>query len=98
MIKLVSEIFDWKGDLYMLKRAVRESHEPVIEEWKQYLHADTVLKKDGFIFFCKKIEEAKIIEDDTIDTNSSNSDNLCAVVDVNEVTSDSINDNESEMK
>lgn len=51
--------------MLIIKRRVRESHLPpdyepeILKEWAR---ADTVLRKDGFLFLCESIHEAKIIE------------------------------------
>jgi hypothetical protein len=36
-------------------RKIREDHNPIIDTWKEHLRADTVLKKDGYYWFCEEI-------------------------------------------
>jgi len=35
-----------------------------VQEYKEYICADTVLKKDGLYYFCQKIEEAQLVEEE----------------------------------
>jgi hypothetical protein len=44
---------------------VNESHDPVIDVWKEHLRAEKVFRKDGYLYFCTKVEEAIIIEETT---------------------------------
>lgn len=52
----------WEDKLFLVKRKIRESHQPIIDKWKTELDVDTVLRKDGFVWFCEEIEEVDIIE------------------------------------
>ena len=49
-----------------LKRKIKEEYNPNIEVWKEYLPADTVLRKDGYLYFLERIEDAQIIEGEQI--------------------------------
>jgi len=53
----------FKDNLYIVKRILRESDNPNIEHWKEYLDVDTVLKNDGKYFLCSIINDAEIIEE-----------------------------------
>lgn len=59
------QIIIFNDRMLIIKRRVRESHLPpdyepeILKEWAR---ADTVLRKDGFLFLCESIHEAKIIE------------------------------------
>ena len=57
-------IINFNDKLYLIKRTIPETQFPIIEAWKEYLRADTVLKKDGIFFFCDEIKDAEIIDDD----------------------------------
>ncbi len=46
------------GVLYRLKRTLKESNNPIVETWKEYLKVDKVFKKDGILYFLETIEEA----------------------------------------
>lgn len=53
----------YKDNLYIVKRTIMESHNPDVEEWKKHLNCDTVLRHDGWYFFCELIPEAEIVEE-----------------------------------
>jgi len=36
-------------------RKIRADHNPIIETWKDHLGVDTVLKRDGYYYFCEEI-------------------------------------------
>lgn len=59
-----------ENELYEIIRAIRESHNPVIDTWKESLMADKVFKRGNFFFFCKHIEDAVIVEDEVIGATS----------------------------
>lgn len=52
----------WQNKMFQVKRKIQESHKPVIDKWKTALGADTVLRKDGFIWFCDEIQDTEIME------------------------------------
>lgn len=53
--------------LYLILRTIKESHNPIIDSWKEVLMADKVFKKDGNFIFVREVPEAEIINEDTID-------------------------------
>ena len=50
-------------ELYEVLKNTDESHLPLADEWKKYLGADKVFRKEGRLYFCSLIEEAVIIEE-----------------------------------
>jgi hypothetical protein len=64
--QLVTELIHYQDNLYLLKRKIKESLKPKIEPWKEVLGADLVLKKDEYLYFLEKIEDAQIIEEEQI--------------------------------
>ena len=70
-MKLVTEFLEWNDNLYEVIRIIRENHKPIVEAWKSHLNAETVLRKGEFLYFCRKIEDAQIIEesDESISKN-----------------------------
>jgi len=58
------EIITVKDSLYIVKRKVKRDLEPVVDVWKEHLHCDTVFHKDEIYYFCQKIDEAQIIENE----------------------------------
>lgn len=67
MFAIVKHILEWNGDLYVIKRTVKEVtiKEEFVQEYKEYLNADTVLKRNGMYYFIEKINEAQIEEEET---------------------------------
>lgn len=71
---IVREFFEFEENLYEVLRTIKETHSPNLDEWKQKLGADKVLKKgimEGaekvmYLYFCRKVEDAVIITDDEI--------------------------------
>lgn len=62
MINLVTQIVDWNNELYVIKRALKETSikEEFVQEYKEYLGADTVLKKNGIYYFVEKVLEPEL--------------------------------------
>ena len=66
MFTIPITFIDYNQSLYILKRIIKENSRPIIDDWKEHLNADTVLKKDGLFYFLQKIDEAQTIEEDDI--------------------------------
>jgi hypothetical protein len=66
MFVIVKHTLEWNGELYVIKRTLKESSidEKFTQEYKEYIGADTVLKKNGVYYFIEKIDEAQIIEEE----------------------------------
>jgi hypothetical protein len=66
MFTIPITFIDYNQSLYILKRIIKENSRPIIDDWKEHLNADTVLKKDGLFYFLQKVDEAQTIEEDDI--------------------------------
>ena len=66
MFTIPITFIDYNQSLYILKRIIKENSRPILDDWKEHLNADTVLKKDGLLYFLQKIDEAQTIEEDDI--------------------------------
>ena len=64
MFTVTRQFIDWEGSLYWIKRQIKEENinSDLIHEFKEYLGADTVLKKNGYLFYVMKVDEAEVIE------------------------------------
>jgi len=62
-----SKIIEFQGRLLIVKRTIREEHRPNVDVWKEHLSADTVLRKDGWYYFCESIQDVEIIDETTTD-------------------------------
>jgi hypothetical protein len=73
MFVIVKHTLEWNGDLYSIKRTLKETSikEDCTQEYKEYLGADTVLKKNGVYYFIEKIDEAQIVTEDIIELTES---------------------------
>ena len=65
MFNLVRPVVDFQGTLFIIKRTIKETNinSEFVQEYKEFIGADAVLKKEGMYYFVNKIEEAEIIED-----------------------------------
>ena len=68
MFTISKQVVEWEDALYIIKRILKEYTYPAdfTQEYKEYICADTVLKKDGLYYFCQKIEEAQLVEEEEI--------------------------------
>ena len=55
----MKEIITANGNLYQLIRVITESRlkNPNMEDLKKYFYCDTLLRKQGKLYFCRLIEE-----------------------------------------
>lgn len=63
-MKLVREFLEWDDNLYEVLRKINESNNPIIDAWMEKLDADKVLRRGEYLFFCRKVEDAVIIENE----------------------------------
>ena len=73
MFSIVKQVINWNGDLYIIKRSLKEGRLPedLIQEFKEFVLADTVVRKDGILHFIQKIDEAQIVDEDNIELTES---------------------------
>lgn len=70
-MKIVTEFLEWNENLYQVLRSIRESHNPNVDLWKEHLMADTVLRREDFLYFCRKVEDAQIIVEEETTTQQN---------------------------
>ena len=60
----MKEIINANGNLYQLVRVLRENQlkNPNMEDLKEYFICDTLLRKQGLLYFCRLIEEIEYEE------------------------------------
>ena len=59
------QVINFNDNFLIIKRRVRENHlrpDYDLETLKQWAIADMVLRKDGCLYLCETIQDAKIIE------------------------------------
>ncbi len=56
-----NEFINFQDRLYLLKRIIKEEDRPIIDVWKEHLNADTVLRKDGNLYFLEIVPDLEII-------------------------------------
>lgn len=61
MFTLTKQFIPFNSKLFLIKKIIKEDDFPVIEVWKEYLQADTVLKKEGLLYFLVTVEDLEII-------------------------------------
>ena len=64
MFNLNRQVINFNDVLFIVKRVIKEEYikAEFVQEYKDYLACDTVLKKDNLFYFVNKVEEAEIIE------------------------------------
>lgn len=50
-----AEKVTFNDKLFIVVKKIRVDHNPIIDIWKEHLDADTVLKRDGYYWFCEEI-------------------------------------------
>ena len=60
----MKKIINANGNLYQLVRVLRENQlkNPNMEDLKEYFLCDTLLRKQGLLYFCRLIEEIEYEE------------------------------------
>ena len=61
MYSIKKDLLHFNDKLYIIKKLIREEHDPVIEVWKERLRADLILKKDGLLYFLEEVVDLEII-------------------------------------
>jgi hypothetical protein len=56
-----NQFLNFQDRLFVIKKILREEDRPIIDTWKEYLCADTVLKKDGQLYFLESVPDLEII-------------------------------------
>jgi hypothetical protein len=60
------EFIRFEDKLLEVVRSFREDHIKDVEAVKRHYECTTVLRKNGFMYFCTEVPEAEIIEDESI--------------------------------
>ena len=60
----MKEIITANGNLYQLVRVLKENQlkNPIMEDLKKYFLCDTLLRKQGLLYFCRLIKEIEYEE------------------------------------
>ena len=60
----MKQIINANGNLYQLVRTIREARlkNPNMEDLKKYYYCDTLLRKQGMLYFCRLIKEIEYEE------------------------------------
>lgn len=61
MYAIKKDLLHFNEKLYVIKKLIREDHNPVVETWKEHLRADLVLRKDGILYFLEEVVDLEII-------------------------------------
>lgn len=61
MLTLTKQFIPFNNKLFLVKKIIKEDHSPVVEVWKEHLRADTVLKKEGLLYFLETVDDLEII-------------------------------------
>lgn len=55
------QLIPFNDKLFLVKKIIKEEHGPVIDVWKDHLRADTVLRKEGLLYFLQVVDDLEII-------------------------------------
>ena len=58
-----TKIISFNNSLYQLIRRFRDVEGAPISDMKEYYNCDTVLRKEGYIYFCRHIQEPQLIQE-----------------------------------
>ena len=61
-----NEFLYFQDKLFIVKRIIRDDPDINIEVWKEHLFADTVLRKEGKLYFLINVPDLEIIEEPEI--------------------------------
>lgn len=56
MFNICKQVLKVNDDLFVVKRIIKETEKLDVEILKQYFNCDTVLRKEGLLYFTNKIE------------------------------------------
>ena len=51
------------GEMYLIKRKLKEEDKPIVDVWKEHLRADKVFRQNGILFFCELIPQIEIVNE-----------------------------------
>jgi protein associated with RNAse G/E len=60
------QVIYFNDKVYIVRKTFKDHPDFPTAEAKDYFNCDTVLKKDGILYICEQIQEAQIIEDESI--------------------------------
>lgn len=63
-LTLSRQFISIEDELYEIIHTINEEKKPKIEMWKELLECEKVFRKEGFLFFCRKVEEAQIVTEE----------------------------------
>jgi hypothetical protein len=63
MYFIKKELITFQDNLYYIVKIVKESDKPIVDNLKEYLQADIVLKKEEKFFFLRNIPDIEVITD-----------------------------------
>lgn len=61
MIPQTKYYIPFQDRLFLVKKIIKEEDNPIIEEWKEHLGCDTVLKKENLLYFLQEVVDLEII-------------------------------------
>lgn len=67
MFNTVKTYIPWEDKLVEVQRVYAEERVKDIEGIKQWLGSDTILRKEGRLYFCKSLQDAEIISEEIIE-------------------------------
>jgi hypothetical protein len=63
----MNDVVEVRGELYTVKRRIKISNNPIVENWKEVTHSDIVFKHEpsGYYLFCNLISQPEVIYEES---------------------------------
>ena len=58
-----NEFITFQDTLYLIRKIIKEDHNPIIDTWKEHLGADIVLRKEGNLYFLQLVPDLEVVND-----------------------------------
>ena len=58
-----NEFITFQDTLYLIRKIIKEDHNPIIDTWKEHLGADIVLRKEGNLYFLQLVPDLEVVSD-----------------------------------
>lgn len=58
-----NEFITFQDTLYLIRKIIKEDHNPIIDTWKEHLGADIVLRKEGNLYFLQSVPDLEVVND-----------------------------------
>ena len=61
---LCKSFIKFEDRLYLIKKTIKEEHNPIIDAWKEVTDSTKIVRKEGILYFLEEITDLEIISDE----------------------------------